>query len=126
MTGKFWKIGLAPAATAASAMGLPAAKAKAMHELMTPENAATQAPLVKSNSAIDAFFSASESCFSFFIPATPHMAMPVRQTRMPRMTTCPDVEATSPAIRPSKTGGMSVPKTAQNPNDRAIPSDRPR
>ena len=35
-TGKFWKSGRAPDATAASAMGLPAAKAKAMHELMMP------------------------------------------------------------------------------------------
>ncbi len=126
MTGKFWKIGRAPAATAASAMGLPAAKAKAMHELMMPANTATQAPLTKSNSAMEAFFSASESSFSFLMPARPHMAMPVRQTAMPRMTTIPEAVETRAAIRPSKTGGTSVPKTAQKPSDRAMPSDSPR
>ena len=125
-TGKFWKSGLAPLWTAASAMGLPAAKAKAMHELMIPANTATQAPLTKLNSAMEAFFSASESSFSFLIPARPQMAMPARQTRMPRMTIRPEVVATSPAMRPSKTGGTSVPKTAQKPSDRAMPSESPR
>ena len=125
-TGKFWKRGLAPLRTAASAMGLPAAKAKAMQELMIPAKTATQAPLTKLNSAMDAFFWASESSFFFLIPARPHMAMPVRHTTIPRMTMRPEVVATSPAMRPSKTGGTRVPKTAQNPSERAMPSDSPR
>ncbi len=125
-TGKFWKRGGVPLATAAAAMGFPAAKEKAMQELMTPAKVATQAPLTKLNSAIESRFWASESSRSFLIPALPHMAIPAKQTRIPRMTIRPESVETMPASWLWNSGGTRVPKTAQKPSDRAIPSDSPR
>ena len=107
-------------------MGLPAAKAKAMHELMMPANTATQAPLTKLNSAMAALLLGVGE-----LPLLPHAGQPADGDAREadddaQDDPVPEVVETSAAIRPSKTGGTSVPKTAQKPSDRAMPSDMPR
>ena len=57
-----------PAAREASPIGLPAVSAKAKQALMMPENVATRMPLVKLNSAIAFFFSASGISLSLVKP----------------------------------------------------------
>ncbi len=79
-----------------SAIGLPAAIPKAKQALMTPLRTAMKKPLRKSNSLMEAFFSASVRRFSLAIPAAPATAMPMRLTRTPPRMTSPDVEWSRP------------------------------
>src|SRR5215471_14445296 len=111
-----------PAALEASLIGLPAVKAKEKHALMIPEKVATRIPLVKLNSAIAFFFSASGISRSLVKPAKAATPMPIKQTSTPNNVTLPGVVAAISAMlcatgivgmNDLKIGGMRVPNAAQ-------------
>ena len=60
---------------------------------MMPEKVATRMPLVKLNSAIAFFFSASGISLSLVNPASAATAMPSKQTSTPNSVTLPGVVA---------------------------------
>src|ERR1035438_3326892 len=82
--GRPLQMTVVPAAREASPMGLPAVSAKEKQALIMPEKVATRMPLVKLNSAIAFFFSASGISFSFVNPASAATAMPSKQTSTPQ------------------------------------------
>src|ERR1017187_324616 len=80
-----------PAAREASPIGLPAVSAKEKQALMIPEKVATRMPLLKLNSAMAFFFSASGISFSFVNPAIAATTMPAKQHSTPNKVTLPGV-----------------------------------
>ena len=111
-----------PAASEAWLIGLPAVSAKAKQALMMPEKVATSRPLVKLNSAIAFFFSASGISRSLVNPAKAAIAMPSKANKNTEQR---DLAGIGGRDLPDgfrhrnlgqkvlKMGGISVPKAAQ-------------
>ena len=97
-----------------------------MQALRTPEKMATTRPFVKSNSWIVDCFSRGAISRSFERPAAPLTAIPTRQTPTPARTVMRPGFASRFAKSPLTSGGMTVPKAAQNPSATAYPSAIPR
>ena len=93
---------------------------------MIPEKVPTRIPLGKLNSLIDSRFFSSGISRSLFIPASPAMAIPSRQTSTPSRIIWPEAVPRVRPMVPLKIGGTSVPKAAQYPRAIAIPSDIPK
>src|ERR1039457_1198466 len=120
--GRPLQMTVVPAAREASPIGLPAGGAEEKQALMTPEKGATREPLLKVNSAMAFFFSASGISFSFVNPAMAATTMPSKQIITPNNVTlpgvvdaiCPMVSATGMlGMKVLKIGGISVPNAAQ-------------
>ncbi len=112
--------------TASSEMGWPDLTPKAMQALMIPASTATHTPRAKRNSATLAVFCSWGSSASLDIPAAPHRTMPTAQTSTPARVIRPEWLVASRTSCLSYKGGISVPKTAQQPSESAMPRDMPR
>ena len=102
------QITVVPAILEVSPMGLPAVSAKAKQALMIPENVATRMPLVKLNSAMARFFSASGISRSLVKPAQAAIKMPSKQTATPTKVTCPDADCAMATMLAFPMGSASV------------------
>ena len=93
---------------------------------MTPAKTPTVRPSLRLNSLTLAFLASAESSFSLEMPAIPAKTIPAAQTATPISVTMPERCVSSWPNWWWKMGGMRVPKTAQLPMQRAMPSDMPR